>query len=737
MAEMPSSDPRQIEAALEALDAAGDEASRRRVLDALAPSLRAEVDSLLAAEVAADRMGFLAAPPARLSSDLPADELQPGQRVGAYRLEAVIGRGGAGVVYRASRADDAFAQSVAIKVLRPTSGSRRFLAERQILAGLEHPGIARLLDGGTTDDGRPYLVMELVDGVPIDRWCRETNASVEERLELLWSVSRAVAYAHRRLIIHRDLKPSNILVTADGRPKLLDFGIAKLLERGDDPGLDTPPPTAPWQRLLTPGWASPEQVRGERLTAACDVYALGVLLFVLLTDLPPHPDVIAGASLEDMERALAEPAARPSDVVPAPRRRRLRGDLDVIVGAALHPDAERRYASAAHLADDLERHLEARPVLARPDSLGYRLGKLVRRHRVASLFAVLLAGAVLASSVALSVASVRLARERDEARAERDKSARLLQFMQDLFIEVDPWEPSEEPTVRGLLDAGRERSAAFADEPEVHAALLATLGRIELELGNGEEAVPLLENAVALQRARRPPEPLALAAALSDLGVARRYAERFDDAAALHEEALALRRSLDVADLVGESLGNLAVVRRQQGRLEEAIALGHDALAVRRGRSTTDPVDLSITWANLAVALTEADRRSEAATALDEALRLRRRHLPPDHPLLASAQSHRARLEMLAGDTDSAIAMLSEVLETYRRRLGPEHPETLRSEGNLAVIELRSGRAADAARRLRALEPRARAALGDDAPITRWIVTRALEAESVRDRERE
>ncbi|HNC99766.1 MAG TPA: serine/threonine-protein kinase, partial [Myxococcota bacterium] len=345
-----------------------------------------------------------------------------GRRIGPYRLTGELGEGGMGVVYLAERVDQAFEQKVAVKVLRrgleSTEMQARFRRERQILARLEHPNIARILDGGTTEDGVPWLGMELVDGEPIDQWCDQRRLSVDERLRLFQKVCAAVDYAHRNLVVHRDLKPSNILVTDAGEPKLLDFGIAKVLLEGSDLSETRSGPTA-----MTPRYASPEQVRGQSVTTASDVYTLGVILYELLTGQAPY--TLKTAQPAELERVIGQelPAAvsvavlragssTPTGESPARLARRLRGDLDTILEKALAKEPERRYASVQQLQEDLDRHLGGLPVLARRDSRGYRLGRFVQRNLpwviTGSAFMIFL----LAAVVVLSLQTQQLRAER-------------------------------------------------------------------------------------------------------------------------------------------------------------------------------------------------------------------------------------------------------------------------------------------------------------------------------------
>jgi non-specific serine/threonine protein kinase/serine/threonine-protein kinase len=431
--------------------------------------LRAELESLLAADVGA---GDFLSGKAIDATDLESapDEAAPPQKIGAYQLAEEIGHGGMGVVYRAVRADDQYRKQVAIKIVRSGFGdeisNQRFKQERQILANLDHPNIARLLDGGATE-GRPYFVMEEVQGKPIDEYCDAHNLTLRERLELFRTVCSAVAYAHQRLVIHRDIKPGNILVTEDGQPKLLDFGIAKMLDPTES--AETGDPTVTILRLMTPDYASPEQMRGDPITTASDVYSLGVVLYGLLTGRRPYrttgrlPHEIAQAILEleperpsvSIDRADALDRAsigRARRASPERLRRQLRGDLDNIVLKALRKEPERRYVSVEQFSDDIRRHLAGLPVIAQPDTLPYRSGKFVRRHKASVIAAALVVLALLAGILAtMHQASI--------ARAERARAEQrfydVRQLANSLLFEVhDAIEnlPGSTPARKILVD---------------------------------------------------------------------------------------------------------------------------------------------------------------------------------------------------------------------------------------------------------------------------------------------
>ena len=489
--------------------------------------LRAEVEQLLAADRGA--RSFLerevwrtgGGPAAGAAGDLPPS------RFGAYEVLGVLGEGGMGRVYLAARADQQYQRKVAIKTLRanPLEPRReemlaRFELERQALAQLEHPNIARLYDAGRDDSGDPYLVLEHVDGAPIDAYCDQHLLGVEARLELFLEVCRAVEAAHRNLLVHRDLKPSNILVRKGGQPVLLDFGIAKLLDPGRKGELLL---TRPGSRPMTPGYASPEQVRGEPITTASDVYSLGVLLYELLAGRKPYP--ITSWQPHELERAICEiepekpstavfrqPPAGGSGLPPAlsaqeiARRRgsspgelafRLRGDLDCLLQKALRKEPQRRYESVEAFGRDLRAYLGGRPLAARPESRLYTLRKFAGRHRGATAAAAALA-ALLASFLAA------LAFQAREIRAERDQARQTLAFLIDVFEAADPARArGEDPPAREILGGAAGRvERELAGQPGIQATLMDAVGQIYFGLGLYAEA----ESLFARSLERRPDE---------------------------------------------------------------------------------------------------------------------------------------------------------------------------------------------------------------------------------------
>jgi non-specific serine/threonine protein kinase/serine/threonine-protein kinase len=480
--------------------------SRMQFLDRVCAgedALRREVESLLAAHE--DAAGFLSRPAAE--TGVPMAE---GRRIGAYRVLNEIGRGGMAVVHRAVRDDDLFRKTVALKLLSTGTGSemllRRFSQERQILGRLQHPNIAAVFDGGATEEGQPYLVMELVEGRPITEYCEVSGLSTRRRLEMFRAVCEAVQYAHQNLVIHRDLKPGNILVDANGTPKLLDFGIAKLLSEGDG---DEAPPTQTLAPMMTPEYASPEQVRGEAVTTASDVYSLGVLLYELLTGTRPY--AVRTESLEEIVRAVCTVEPPPPSVSTSARGAELRGDLDTIILKALRKEPLRRYVSAHELSEDVRRYLEGLPVLARNDTVRYRLGKFVGRHRIGVGAAAL----VVASLVGGMVMTVRQARiaEANRIRAERrfNEVRGLANFVLfEMHDAIAPL-PGSTPARKQLAAKGLEYLDGLASEAGSDPVLVAEIARgytrlamvqgfgAAANLGEGASALESIRKAIRLR----------------------------------------------------------------------------------------------------------------------------------------------------------------------------------------------------------------------------------------------
>jgi eukaryotic-like serine/threonine-protein kinase len=655
-------------------------------------SLRRDLEGLLAAEQQSRGGAFIediiAAAAGRLAFE--GDTSRTGEHVGPYRLIREIGRGGMGTVYLAERVDEAYRASVAIKFLRgalatPEFG-HRFRVERQILADLTHPNIAWLLDGGTAPDGTPYLVMEHVDGRPIDEWCDERNLGLSGRLALFQQVCAAVQHAHQALVVHRDLKPSNILVSGDGTPKLVDFGIAKLLTADQEVDATTTMP------LLTPAYAAPEQARGGRITVATDVYALGGVLYRLLTGRTPLD--LSDATPGEVERRIAEQVPVPPSVAAlgphAAWRRRLAGDLDTIVLKALRKEPERRYASVDQLADDLRRYVDGRPVRARRDTLAYRTARFVGRHRAGTV-------AMLGLVVLTVFYVVRITVESARARREAQRATQVAEFLKDLFRFSDPIQAQGRTlTARDLLDRGAERVAGeLSDQPETQAELMGVIGDVYLGLGLYAEAGAQLERGLAVRRRLQAVPDARTAGMLDALGVVRRLAGDYAAAESLALEAISVRRRLGTDDdtAFANSIANLAEVRRVAGRVTSAESLYRRALEIRRRDLPPGHRDVADNLNNLALVIHGLGDYAEAERMHREALALRR-PLGEGHPDVSNSLQNLA-LTLVARGGDARLAeaesLYTEALALRRRTLGADEPRTLNTQQSLGGLLIRLG----------------------------------------------
>jgi eukaryotic-like serine/threonine-protein kinase len=645
----------------------------------------------------------------RLWDDLESNlgVLEPGTRLGPWEVDERRGAGGMATVYRAHRADGQFEQAAAVKVLRLAGRGliARFEQERQILAHLSHPGIARLLDGGITDDGLPYLVMELVDGSTLLQHCEERRLPLRARVELFLEIVRAVEHAHAHLIVHRDIKPQNIMVRADGRPVLLDFGIAKLLEAPDDPELLARTHTG--ARVMTPDYAAPEQILGLPITTATDVYQLGLLLYELLTG--SHPFRAEGLSLRQAEQLVLErPPAPPSVTVirsgttgipvdsegrPSPRHlaRRLQGDLDVIVLTCLRKEPERRYSSAAQLAVDLQRHLASRPISARPDELGYRLGRFVNRHRAAM-------ATVAAASLVLATVSVGylldLRRARDLAEQKARTAERVTSLLTRLFTANDPYErEGAETDLRVILDrAAEELDVTLDDEPAVKGELLQVLGSVYGSIGELQRALFLQEEALVIAERLGDPERIVDAAIRAstgrdragDLAGARQAIER---AVELIEAGRCCgdRRLLARAALVeAASLRSLDQLEAAEARYPQALALHEEAY----GADAAETLDARFSYG---IFLVEAGRQQEAVPVLSAAVAGLEAIYGPDHIGLSAPLDTLANALSRIDRIDEAEANQLRALALRERHLAPGHWRIAQSHQNLGILYLRKG----------------------------------------------
>jgi eukaryotic-like serine/threonine-protein kinase len=640
-----------------------------------------------------------------------------GQRLGPYRIVRKLGSGGMGDVYLAERADEEYQQRVAIKLVRAGAFTPqiqgRLRTERQILAKLQHPNIARLLDGGRAPDGTPYLVMEYIEGDPIDVYCDQRRLSVNERIALVRTVCAAVHYAHQNLIVHRDLKPSNILITPSGDVKLLDFGIAKLLDTRHS--AHTLAVTHMDYRVMTPAHASPEQVRGDTITTASDIYVLGVLLFEMLCGRKPFQ--LVGSRLTDMERIICEQEPPlPSDMIerarqespdvlasivacrsttPSRLQRDLRGDLDNIVLMAMRKNPLRRYHSAEQLSADLERHVNGEPVLATRDSWMYRTRKFVARHTLPvalSAVAVLL----LATFAVITFIQARhIARERDVVAAERSRAEQVSSFLVELFQLSDPSKSrGNQVTARELLDIGARRvNVGLADQPETRATLLGTIGRVYSSLGLYPDSVGLLEEALESQIAIHGPEHEEVAEAMVALGGVLCEQGKLDECEEQLGAALTMQQKLKgpTAIDIAPTLLAYAKLSQQRGALDIAEKYFEQSLELYRHNGQERSTEAASTMNDMAGLYVYRSDFAKAERLYRAALDIDRQTLGQDHPQVAMHVHDIAVALQMQGKLPEAEPLYAESTQMLRRILGPTHPSTLDALANFGRYLRRTG----------------------------------------------
>ncbi|MHB8815159.1 MAG: protein kinase domain-containing protein, partial [Steroidobacteraceae bacterium] len=673
------------------------------------PTLCAEVESLLRADEDAGSR-FLGSPAAAVLDTPPPSGQYAGRRLGPYLLLEEIGAGGMGEVYRAERVDQEYVHQVAVKLVRagadPQFVKSRLRTERQILATFQHPNIARLLDGGTTEEGIPYLVMELIEGQPITDYCDRQRLGLEARLQLFLLVCSAVQYAHQRAVIHRDLKPSNILVTADGTPKLLDFGIAKILEPGAIPARGDLTINA--VRLLTPDYASPEQLKGDPVTAASDVYSLGVILYELLAGIKPHSG--RGRGMRDTPGSIPDPApTRPSlavrgrDVAGAVRQdsperlsRRLRGDLDNIVLMALRHEPERRYATVDRLAEDIRRHLGRLPVVARAPTLEYRTSMFVMRHKVGVAVTALTALALIAGFVITLretfIARAALARARDEASA----SQRVSEYLVSLFKQANPERTGGQPLdMRALVARAQSQiDPELSSQPALRAQMLSVVGALHCEIGQFKPCEQDLEQALRIERiAGSAGDPLLRAQTELRLANAYNDAERTSEALALLHHALPVFEAQQPPDTeavaaVWSAIGK-AYLETEPLR---AIAALERARALERGPHGEDTVASADTLGTLAIANAQALRWNDALALARARVALVKAHFDTGDVRYFDALNDYAEVAQEAGSFAEATQAWEQVLAGYERIFGRVSDRYIDTELSLGDVFYRLNR---------------------------------------------
>jgi serine/threonine protein kinase/tetratricopeptide (TPR) repeat protein len=636
-----------------------------------------------------------------------------------YKLLEELGSGGMGVVYKAEQIKPV-KRSVALKIIKLGMDTKqvvaRFETERQALAVMDHPNIAKIYDGGATETGRPYFVMELVRGIPITEYCDKHKLTTKERMELFVEVCEAVQHAHQKGVIHRDLKPSNILVAIQEEkpvPKIIDFGIAKATEHSLS---ERTLFTEQGQLIGTPEFMSPEQAEmsGLDVDTRTDIYSLGVILYKLLVGvLPFDPETLRSAGFGEIQRIIREkepPKAstrltglgevqtsvaqhRNTDVISL--RRELKGDLDWIMMKAMAKDRTRRYASPLDLASDLLRHLRHEPVVAGPPNTLYRMGKFVRRHRigvsaVAGLFLILVAVSVL-----MAVQASRIARERDRANREAAVASRVSQFLIDIFRVSDPSEArGNSLTAREILERGAQKiQDELSEEPQIKATLMDTIGVVYHSIGLFDEALPLFETALEIRQQVLGNENLKVAESQNNLGALLTAKGDYQGAESHYRGALATRRKLlgDESIEVAGGINNLATLVFAQGDYTGAEELFREALDMHRKLLGEKTSEVAETLNNLAMTLARLGQLDEAETMYRGTLELHRELWGDEHPEVARSLNNLGMCLFRKGEYEPAEPLIQEALAMNRKLLGEEHPEISTNMNNLARIHLAKG----------------------------------------------
>ena len=700
-------------------------------------ALRKEVESLLNSHEEAEQ--FIEYPAFRIQyaidDKIGSATLQQQQRVGSYRILCEIGRGGMATVYLAERDDEHFKKKVAVKIIRRDSDTkdiiRRFRQERQILAQLEHPNIARLLDGGVGQEDLPYLVMEYVEGLPITRYCDENQLSVRERLGLFLQVCSSVHYAHQNLVIHRDIKPSNILVTKEGLPKLLDFGVAKLLQ--SDSLEQSFSETATALRVMTPEYASPEQVRGEKITTATDVYSLGVVLYELLTGHRPYR--LQSRRLDEIARAICEEEPeRPSTAIsryeeiktadgiykkltpesvsgarntePHRLRRLLGGDLDNIVLMALRKEAKRRYASVENLSEDIHRSLAGLPVIARKDTFGYRASKFISRHK-AGVATALLVTIVLLASILAALWQARIARnqarvaaaERDKARLAQAKAEQINVFLQQMLSAADPRNEGRDAKVLDVLTkAESQAKEELSNEPYVLAEVLHNIGRTYNNLAQYEAAERNLRASLAIyQRLSGDDNEISKSWCMGNIGDVLIATDRNEEAEPIIRQAIEIQRrfgSQTKRDL-GVSLVQLGKILLRKGDNLQAEKILQEALAVAREAGGEENEVVLFALNELAILRGKANDFESAGHIESQIIPILRR-MPEQKANLATVLANYGNTLTIQGKANEAETFLQESLELNRETYGEESIYIAHARANLGLAKLAQGRYSEA-----------------------------------------
>ena len=628
-----------------------------------------------------------------------------GKQIGSYIIDGEAGVGGMGIVYTGKRNDKEFEQKVAIKILKHGITSeyllKRFQIERQTLANLQHQNIARLLDGGRTNDGLPYLVMEFIDGIPITECCNQKKLNIEEKLKLFREVCNAVQYAHQNLIIHRDLKPGNILVTKDGTPKLLDFGIAKLIDEelvDKNEGLTR---TGIWH--LTPEYASPEQIKGEKITTASDIYSLGVLLYQILTGKQPYkistnsPVAISKIITEEKILKPSERIIQSSEISginnfsnPEKVSAHLKGDLDNIVLKAMHKDPAKRYVSVEQFSEDIRRHLIGLPVIAQKDSAGYRLSKFIQRHKVGFVSSVGFLVFLIASLIAIIWQASIAASERDKAVSEAMKVENVNKFLQDMLSSVDPSEIGRDVKVYDILkkasgDVGKD----FIRHPEIEAAVRKTIGKTLTNLGEFDEAKPHLIKSLELNDIVYGKESYQSAESMHELALYYHWIGELNTADSLYARSIRIFRQNEESPprAFASSLNDYGILKQEQASYQESLQLLKESYNIFIKNFGEKDRDVASTLNNLALTLESLNDIDGAEKHYQKSLEVYLELYGPIRPEISTLYNNLAYVYIDKEDLNKAEEYFKKSLELKIQTLGNKHSLVGLAYMNLGALE--------------------------------------------------
>ena len=654
-----------------------------------------------------------------------------GKTFGRYKIENLIARGGMGLVYLGLR-DDEVKQKAAVKIINPGVASetviKRFQNERQTLANLNHPNISRLLDGGITDDGIQYLVMEYIDGIPIDEYCDQNKLNIGERLNLFLKVASIVQYAHQNLVVHRDLKPNNILITQDGEPKLLDFGIAKILT---SEGKENETLTHKGMWNLTPEFASPEQIKGETITTSSDVYSLGIILYRLLTGHNPyriksliHSDIskiitqteptkpseiiyktVENISGEERTEINPESISKTREGNVDKLHKKLIGDLDNIVSMAIRKEADRRYTSVDHFAEDIRSYLDDKPVKAHKDSFSYRSKKFIRRNKIAVISAAIIFIIINTGLGGILWQAHLAAIERDNATLEADKANRIKSFLLDMISAPDPMkEGSEVKVIDVLQKASGKLTSKLVDHPQIEAEIRTMLGNTYQNLGIYDSAEVEIAKALELNKKLFGEKSVETAMSLKDLGLVYHYEGDYEKTEKYYKNSLEMLRSIEtepsfetalVLDIYGTLMTDI-------GDYEKAEGLTEEALKISEAIKGPDDSEVAQIKNNLATSYNYLGKLDKADSLYREALRVFRKNYGNYHIQVSRVINNLAFINIFKKEHRKALPLLEESLNIKRKVLGEGHPDLILAYSNLGSTYYNVGEYDDAEKYMKA-----------------------------------